>query len=100
MTAHTFDENIVSAILTHMNHDHRDDNLLIARAMVAPDAEAATMTGLDGSAGMWNVTVDGDEREVRIPWSVPITERAEVRREIVVLYEAACARLGVASRNH
>jgi hypothetical protein len=100
MTAHTFDENVVTAILTHMNNDHSDDNLLIARAMVSTDTEAATMTSLDGSGGIWNVTVQGEEREVRIPWSVPITERAEVRREIVVLYEAACVRLGVPSRNH
>ena len=36
-----------------------------------------------------------------MPWpGGPITERAEVRREIVALYDEACRRLGVEPRPH
>lgn len=100
MAVHTFDENVVAAVLRHMNTDHADDNLLIARAFVSGDIDAATMVDLDGAGGTWRVTTDGTERDVTVPWSVPVTERAEIRREVVVLYEAACARLGVPARGH
>jgi hypothetical protein len=97
----TFSPDIVDAILRHMNGDHTDDNLLIARAFVDPAAEAATMTGLDGSGGVWDVTVAGTAREATVAWPAgPITERAEVRREIVALYDGACAELGIEPRPH
>ena len=55
------------------------------------------MTTFDGAAGQWHViTADGAEDVIRVPWpGGEITERREVRREIVALYDAACARLGV-----
>ena len=44
---------------------------------------------------------DGGSIEVRVPWpGGPITERREVRREIVALYDEACRRLGVEPRPH
>lgn len=95
-----FAPDIVDAVLRHMNDDHNDDNLLIAQAFGSRDAWAATMIGLDGSAGRWAYLVGDDERELEVPWSVPITERAEIRREIVVLYDRACAVLGVTPRPH
>lgn len=100
---HRFDDSVVSAVLHHMNDDHRDDNLLIARAF-SPGAEitASTMTGFDGSQGEWRVTLaDGGERDLSVPWpSGPISERPEVRREIVALYDESCRRLGVEPRPH
>jgi hypothetical protein len=94
----TFESDIVSAVLSHMNGDHLDDSLLIARAFGHPDAEAATMTGLDGEAGFWDYRLGEETRELRVPWSRTITERPEIRREVVVMYRAACERLGVAPR--
>jgi hypothetical protein len=98
-----FDESVRRAVLSHMNDDHRDDNLLIARAYSPfPDVLVSTMTGFDGEAGHWHVvTADGVEDILRVPWpGGPISERPEVRREIVALYDAACARLGVEPRPH
>ncbi|GAA5145724.1 hypothetical protein GCM10025768_03330 [Microbacterium pseudoresistens] len=97
-----FSDEVVSAILRHMNDDHTDDNLLIVRAFGAPDATAATMTGLDGDGGDWRVEQpDAEPAKLRVPWpSGSITERPEVRREVVALYDAACARLGVEPRPH
>lgn len=83
-----------------MNDDHPDDNLLIARAFGAPDAWAATMIDVDGEGGTWSYLIGGDEIEVVVPWSTPITERAEIRREVVVLYDRACAALGIEPRPH
>ncbi len=96
-----FSSDIVDAVLRHMNGDHTDDNLLIARAFVAPDATASTMVDFDGDGGVWEVTTAGGTPRASVAWpNGPITERAEVRREIVALYDEACAVLGVEPRPH
>ena len=97
-----FDAAVVSAVLAHMNDDHLDDNLLIVRADGASAATAASMSDLDGEAGTWTVIgPEGPMGERRIPWpGGPITERAEIRREVVALYDAACAALGIEPRPH
>lgn len=100
---HRFDPDVVSAVLRHMNDDHTDDNLLIARAFSASADEitGAVMTGFDGDGGNWSVTSGGTASALRVPWpGGPIAERAAVRREIVALYDAACERLGVDARPH
>lgn len=97
-----FEPAVVEAVLAHMNDDHDDDSLLIVHAFGAPHAVAATMNGVDGEAGTWVVTdEDGVSEELRIVWpGGPITERAEIRREVVVLYDEACRSLGLEPRPH
>ena len=112
-----FDPAIVAAVIAHMNGDHVNDNLLIARAFGDRAAVHARMVHVDGEAGHWVYSVTsgecregegaanadgegGTEHPLRVAWSTPITERAEIRREIVVLYDRACAELGVAARDH
>jgi hypothetical protein len=96
MPASPFSPEIVDAVLRHMNTDHLADNLLIVRAFADPAAESAVMTGLDGNSGVWAVTsADGMKAEVRIDWASPVTERSGIRREVVVLYDAACEKLGI-----
>lgn len=101
--AHTFDEGTLRGVTGHMNNDHSDDNVLIARAF-SPRADVvdAEMVDFDGDAGRWRiVTARGTEEVLRVPWpGGPIAERGEVRREIVTLYDAACVRLGVSPRAH
>jgi len=99
---HLFDAAALAGVLGHMNADHTDDNLLIVRAFGRPEAVAAVMTGFDGDGGDWSATLpDGSVAAVRVPWpGGAIVERREVRREVVALYDAACARLGVAPRAH
>jgi hypothetical protein len=100
---HSFDDETITGVLRHMNSDHTDDNVLIARAF-GPDADAlgATMTGFDGDGGDWTVdAADASRFPLRVAWpGGPITARPEVRREIVALYEAACERLGIEARPH
>jgi len=99
---HTFDDAALTGVLTHMNRDHTDDNLLIVRASGRTDAVSATMTGFDGDGADWRaVLADGTSAEVRIAWpGGAITERPQVRREVVALYDAACETLGVSPREH
>ncbi len=100
---HDFDDSVRAGVLGHMNGDHGDDNVLIARAFgPADDVTDAVMTGFDGDGGTWLASLaDGTEVEVRAAWpGGTITERPEVRREIVALYDEACRRLGVEPRPH
>ncbi|MDE0546401.1 DUF2470 domain-containing protein [Microbacterium sp. C7(2022)] len=98
-----FDDAVVTAVLAHMNDDHTDDNLLIARAF-APSftAVTSTMIGFDGERGQWRIATDeGEEHTIEVPWpGGAISERPEVRREIVALYDEACARLNITPRPH
>lgn len=91
MTGMVFTPDVVTAILRHMNDDHAADSLAIVRAHGGPpDAVAARMTGLDATGGDFTAALPGGaEVPVRIPWSHPLTERAEVRTEVVRLYEEA-----------
>lgn len=90
---------MIGAVTKHMNGDHPEDNLLIVRAFGAPGASESTMIGLDSSAGVWRVIDELGEREVRVEWpGGPISERPEIRREVVVLYNAACEKLGLPAR--
>lgn len=95
-----FDAAVIAAVTGHMNDDHLDDNLLIAKAFGYPNATASTMTGLDEQAGVWRVTDAAGEHELRVDWpGAPIADRPQVRRQVVELYKAACATLGVPARD-
>jgi hypothetical protein len=95
-----FEQPVIDAVLHHMNSDHPDDNELIVRAFGAPDATAVVMTTLDQLGGTWTFQSEGSTGELTVPWSAEIGERAEIRREIVVLYDKACEILGVTPRPH
>jgi hypothetical protein len=98
-----FDDAALVGVLAHMNGDHDDDNLLIAKAFSSePNVISARMVGFDGDGGEWRARlVSGDEIVVRVPWpGGPISERPEVRREIVALYDASCRTLGIEPRPH
>ena len=95
-----FSAETIDAVLAHMNSDHNDDNLLIARAFGDPDATSATMITLDETGGTWLFDTPRRQEQLVVPWSTTISERPEIRREIVHLYDIACEKLGVTPRPH
>ncbi|MDA8369909.1 MAG: DUF2470 domain-containing protein [Nocardiopsaceae bacterium] len=99
MSPTPFPPEVVQAVTTHMNDDHPEDTLVICRALGGcPEASAARMTGLDGTGGDYIAVVGGGEVPIRIPWAAPLTERAQIRREVVRMYREACERLAVPAR--
>jgi hypothetical protein len=96
-----FDEQAVAGVLDHMNDDHVDDNLLIARAFGFPDVRTSVMTGFDGDVAKWSVTDPDGAHELVVPWpGAPISERPQVRQAVVLLYRESCSRLGLTPREH
>ncbi|MGW0434764.1 DUF2470 domain-containing protein [Micromonospora sp. NPDC003197] len=94
-----FPPEVVAQISRHMNDDHAADSLLICRALGGqPTASAARMSGLDTEGIDFTAVVDGVEVPVRVPFGQPITERPQVRQEVVRMYQQACAVLGVEPR--
>ncbi len=90
---------MIAGVTGHMNGDHAEDNLLIARAFGRPDATASRMIGVTGEGGVWLVADPSGEHELSVAWPAgPIAERPEIRREVVALYHAACERLGIEPR--
>ncbi|MBL3680290.1 DUF2470 domain-containing protein [Leucobacter chromiireducens subsp. solipictus] len=82
-----------------MNGDHTDDNLLIAKAFGYPDATGSRMVGVTGDGGVWTVTDPAGEHELAVSWpGGAISERPEIRRQVVELYKVACDKLGVSAR--
>jgi len=94
----SFPPDVVAAVLAHMNTDHAEDNVVIVRAFAQPDAESALMTDLDTVGGSWVAVVDGRELVVHIDWTIPVIERADIRRAVTVMYRDACTKLGISPR--
>ncbi|GAA2169378.1 MULTISPECIES: biliverdin-producing heme oxygenase [Glycomyces] len=89
-----FEPKVIAAICHHMNTDHAADTLVICRgAGDQRGSEAARMTGFDGDGADFAALVDGVEVPVRIRWASPLSERAEVRPEIVRLFTESKAAL-------
>jgi putative heme iron utilization protein len=96
-----FSPEVVAAIRRHMNDDHADDNVTICRGLGGrPGTTAATMTGMGPDGIEFEATVDGAPTSVVIPWAEPITERAQVRSEVVRMHTEAAAALGLPPREH
>lgn len=95
-----FSPDVIAAVLHHMNDDHVDDSLLISRAFGSLDAESAAMTDLDENGATFVYEIAGGQHSVVVPWTETISQRPQIRREVVVLYDRACAILGVEPRPH
>jgi len=94
-----FSPQVSAAVAAHMNGDHAEDNLLIARSLGGqPEATAAVMTGVRPDGATFEATVGGAPVEVVVPWAAPITDRGAIRVEVVRMYHEACAALGVEPR--
>jgi putative heme iron utilization protein len=94
-----FGDSVIAAVVKHMNADHVDDSLLICRTLGGqPSARTARMVSFNPTHAMFSARIDGGDVDVKVPWSAPVTERAQVRQEIVGMYRAACAQAGITPR--
>jgi putative heme iron utilization protein len=94
-----FTPEVVAAVMAHMNDDHADDALLIVRGLGAvAGATSARMSGMDADGIDFSAETDGGHVPVRVRFSGPVTERPQIRREVVGMYERACAALGIPPR--
>lgn len=92
---------VVAAVSAHMNGDHADDCVVIAKVLgERPDTTAATMTGMDAEAIELTATGPQGDEVLRIPFSETLTERAQVRAEVARMYHESAAALGLPSREH
>lgn len=84
-------ETDVDGVLEHMNTDHLDASLAIARAHGYPAAQSAEMTGVDEHGGTWHVVdAAGAEAMLRVTWpGGPVEDTTGVRREVVALARGA-----------
>lgn len=96
-----FSPEVVAAIARHMNDDHAEDNVTICRGLGGqPATTAATMTGMGPDGLELEAVVEGRPVPVTIPWSAPITERAQVRSEVVRMHAEASSALGQTPPEH
>ncbi len=72
---------VVQSICDYMNEHQADSVVEIVRRNGIPDAEEATLVELTLEDGVYDV---GGTR-VRVPWSMPLTHRAQIREELVQL---------------
>ncbi|WP_430591903.1 DUF2470 domain-containing protein [Humidisolicoccus flavus] len=85
-----FTEEIVAAVVHHMNDDHHDDNVQIVRAHTsAVDAESVMLATVDESGLTFTVRRPSGSETHTIAWPIPITERADIRHAVVALMPPA-----------
>ena len=90
-----FSDQAVAAICRHMNDDHTDDTLVICRAFGPWDDVTSARLETLGPEGLeFTAVVDGTRRSLALPWLGTVSERAQVRSEIVARFHEAQARLG------
>ncbi len=95
-----FAPEVVAAVCDHMNGDHPDDcRLIVAGLGGRRDVVTARMTGVDRDGAVFDAELKGGATaEVRVPFSAPVVERAQIRLEVVRMYHEACEALGVVPR--
>lgn len=97
MADRPFGPDVVDAVARHMNTDHAGDCLTIVRGAAGlRAATAARLDDVDATGATFVALVDGREVAVRVAWTRPIAQRAEIRTEVVALHDAARSALGMA----
>lgn len=89
-----FTDDVVDAVVAHMNGDHADDQLAIVRAHARPEAASATLVTIGADGLAFDVRVgtgaaDAPPERVIVPWPMPIAQRADIRRAVVMLMPRA-----------
>ena len=88
--AHHFEPDVIEGICGYMNADSMRGNLTeIVKALSSDEAITdAKLVGFDGDGFDVEVT-GGSATTARFPWTRQITQRGEVREELLLLFERA-----------
>jgi hypothetical protein len=89
--AHQFEPDVIEGICGYMNDGSMRQNLTeIVQALTGDDTiTEAKMTGFDGDGFDVDTVADGGKGTARLNWTRPISERAEVREQLLLLFERA-----------
>jgi hypothetical protein len=89
--AHQFEPDVIAAICNYMNDASMRANLTeIVKALSSDDdITEATMIRFDGDGFDVDIAKNGDTSVARFPWSRPVTQRGEVREQLLLLFERA-----------
>ncbi|GEK80438.1 DUF2470 domain-containing protein [Agrococcus baldri] len=84
-----FTDDVIDAVVAHMNGDHADDQLAIVRAHGRPRAASATLVTIGADGLAFDVQeahgAEAVTERVLVPWPMPIEQRADIRRAVVML---------------
>lgn len=81
--------NDAAAILQHMNADHKDALILLARAFAGTEAEEATMTSVDRLGFQVRLKTKDGMRGVRIPFVREVSDPTSTRKVLVEMVQRA-----------
>ena len=89
--AHEFEPDVISAICSYMNDSAMRQNLTeIVQALSKDDSITdAELVGFDGDGFDVAVTSPAGASSARFPWTRQITQRGEVREQLLTLFERA-----------
>jgi hypothetical protein len=92
-------DEVVAAVLAHMNGDHADDCAVICRGLGGrPQTVSARMTGLDLDAFEFVATDADGDHPVRVACSRRLADRAQIRAEAARMCHESAAALGLPPR--
>lgn len=87
--AFAFTDDVIEAVVAHMNGDHADDQRTIVRTHALPEAASARLITIGADGLAFDVqTGTGAEavtERITVPWPMPIEQRADIRRAVVML---------------
>ena len=78
-----------TAILEHMNSDHKEALILLARVFAGIASEEATMTSVDRLGFQVRLKTEDGMRGIRIPFSREVSNPAESRQVLVEMVRQA-----------
>lgn len=86
----TFDEEVIAAVIGHMNAEHRHDSLAIVRSLAGvTDATEVVITDLSGEGVAFEVKTPSGSHRAVVPWYETPRTRADIRLELVRMTESA-----------
>lgn len=86
----TFDEEVIAAVIGHMNAEHRHDSLAIVRSLAGvTDATEVVITDLSGEGVAFDVKTPSGSRRAVVPWYEMPRTRADIRLELVRMTESS-----------